>query len=141
MASAWDQLAKHEQDNQRLQRAQLAETVGEALVDKHFKGLQPDQFLQVTAPAHGTLQRRLAARDSSAARGAGIALRLPAGRPVLSSAFRRLTRSSGPMAKRMNRIGASIRPGGAARNVQRAMGTASLSAGCDRRPGSSKCRS
>ena len=123
MASAWDQLAKHEQDNQRLQRAQLAETVGEALVDKHFKGLQPDQFLQVTAPAHGTLQRRLAARGLAAR-----APRLPAGRPVLSSAFRRLTRSGGPMAKRMNRIGAQRSARWAAPNVQRAMGLASSSA-------------
>jgi hypothetical protein len=123
MASAWDQLAQHEQDNQRLKRAQLAETVGEALVDKHLKALQPDQFLQVTAPVHGTLQRRLAARDLSAA-----AVRLPAGRPILSSAFRRLTRFSGPIAKRMNRIGASVRPRGTARSLRRVTGTLSASA-------------
>ena len=76
MASAWDQLAKQEQDNQRLKRAQLAETVGEALVDKHLQALRPEQFLQVTGPVHAALERRLAARDRSAQ-----SLRLPAARP------------------------------------------------------------
>jgi hypothetical protein len=99
MASAWDQLARHEQDQQRLVRAQLAETVGEALVDKHLKALQPGSFLQVTAPVHAVLLRSLAARDRSFQ-----APRIPVGAPIVSGAFRRLMRSRGPVARRMDRI-------------------------------------
>lgn len=119
MASAWDQLAKQEQDNQRLKRAQLAESVGEALVDKHLKVLQPEQFLQVTGPVHAIIERGFAAQDLSARLS-----RLPVGHPALSSAFRRLSRSRGPVAKRMDRISAkSIGAGAVARDVLRGMGT------------------
>jgi hypothetical protein len=99
MASAWDQLAKREQDNQRLKRAQLAETVSESLVDKHFKGLQADQFLQVTSPLHAAIERGFASQNLSAR-----TAQLPVSHPALSSAFRRLTRSRGPVAKRMDLI-------------------------------------
>ena len=119
MASAWDQLTKQEQDNQRLKRAQLAETVGEALVDKHLRVLQPEQFLQVTGPVQDALKRGVAAREISARMS-----RLPLRHPALSSAFRRLTRSGGPVAKRMDRISArSIGAGAVARDVLRGMGT------------------
>jgi hypothetical protein len=104
MASAWDQLAKQEQDNQRLKRAQLAESVGEALVDKHLRALQPDAFLQLTSPVHAAIARR---GGGALAMRAGVT-RVPARNAVMSPAFRRLTRSSGPVAKRMGRIGAAI---------------------------------
>ncbi|MGH7253030.1 MAG: hypothetical protein ACREIE_04430, partial [Nitrospiraceae bacterium] len=118
MASAWDQLAKQEQDNQRLKRAQLAESVGEALVDKHLKVLQAEQFLQVTGPVHATLDRVFAVAELSTRMS-----RLSIGHPALSSAFRRLTRSRGPVAKRIDLIGAkSIGAGAVARDVLRGMG-------------------
>jgi hypothetical protein len=124
MASAWDQLASQEQDNQRLKRAQLAETVGEALVAKHLRALQPEQFLQVTSPLQATLGRASAAAELSAA--------LPpasAGHPARSSAFRRLTRSGGPVAKRMDRISAaSTSAGTAARASLPGIGTIARSA-------------
>lgn len=119
MASAWDQLAKKEQDNQRLRRAQLAESVGEALFDKHFKGLHAVQFLQVTGLVQGTVERRM----SAAALSARIS-RWPVGHPALSAAFRRLTRSGGPVAKRMERISAQgIEAGALAGDLLRGMGT------------------
>ncbi|HEU5102577.1 MAG TPA: hypothetical protein VFU22_26315 [Roseiflexaceae bacterium] len=99
MASAWDQLAQQEQDNQRLKQAQLAETVGEALVDKHLKALQPERFLQVTGPVRAALGRG----PAGAALMASIS-RSTLGQPAVSAAFRRLTRSNGPVAKRMDRI-------------------------------------
>lgn len=118
MASAWDQLARQEQDNQRLKRAQLAETVGEALVDKHLKVLQPEPLLQVTGPVHASLERGFAARDSA------HLSRLPVGHPALSAAFRRLTRARGPVAKRMDRSGAeSSGTGALARAVLSGMET------------------
>jgi hypothetical protein len=114
MASAWDQLAKRQQDNQRLQRAQLAESVGEALVDKHLKALPPEDFLRLTGPLRSALARGVAARSA-----AGPTPLPPARSPALSSAFRRLTRSGGPVAKRVARIttgdiaaGATARAGG-----------------------------
>ena len=117
MASAWDQLAKHEQDNQRLKRAQLAETVGEALVDKHLKRLGPERFLQVTGPVHRAIARGFATADVSAQ-----FLPVPRDHPALSSAFRRLTRPTGPVARRMNRMN-PIGQGAAARDVLKGMGT------------------
>jgi hypothetical protein len=109
MASAWDQLARHEQDQQRLVRAQLAETVGEALVDKHLKALRPGSFLQVTAPVHAVLLRRLAARDRSFQ-----PPRIPVGAPAVSGAFRRLVRSRGPVARRIDRANVRTRSAAAA---------------------------
>lgn len=102
MASAWDQLAKQEQDNQRLKRAQLAEAVGDALVKKHLTVLEPAQLLRVTGPAHAAIDR-IAARGDLTAQPS----RLPVGHPALSAAFRRLSRPRGPIAKRMDRIRAS----------------------------------
>jgi hypothetical protein len=81
-----------------------------------LQALRPEQFLQVTAPMHATLARGLAARDRFAPQ-----VRLPVGNPVYSSAFRRLTRSGGPVAKRLERMGADVRPGAAARGVPRRM--------------------
>ena len=117
MASAWDQLAKQEQDNQRLKRAQLAEAVGEALIDKHLQRLRPERFLQVTGPVHRAIARGFATADVSAQ-----FLPVPRDHPALSSAFRRLTRPTGPVARRMNRMN-PIGQGAAARDVLKGMGT------------------
>ena len=117
MASAWDQLAKQEQDNQRLKRAQLAEAVGEALIDKHLQRLGPERFLQVTGPVHRAIARGFATADVSAQ-----FLPVPRDHPALSSAFRRLTRPTGPVARRMNRMN-PIGQGAAARDVLKGMGT------------------
>jgi hypothetical protein len=99
MASAWDQLAKQEQDNQRLKRAQLAEAVGDALLQKHVAPLGAAQLLQVTGPAHGAIER-IAARGALTIQPS----RLPFGNPVLSAAFRRLSRSHGPLARHLDSI-------------------------------------
>jgi hypothetical protein len=120
MASAWDQLASQEQDNQRLKRAQLAETVGEALVDKHLRALQPEQFLQLTGPVQAALGHRFTAAGLSAP-----TPRTLGGQPARSAAFRRLTRPGGPVAKRMERIGAtSARAAAPARAGRRRAGSA-----------------
>src|SRR5262249_13398207 len=99
MASAWDQLAKQEQDNQRLKRAQLAEAVGDALLQKHVAPLAPAQLLQVTGPAHGAIDR-IAARGTLTTPPPPF----PLGSPVLSGAFRRLSRPRGPLARRLDHI-------------------------------------
>jgi hypothetical protein len=121
MASAWDQLGKQEQDNQQLKRAQLAEAVGEALIDKHLQRLGPEQFLQVTAPVHRAVARRFAAADVSAQL-------VPGDHPALSSAFRRLTRPRGPVAKRMNRSN-PIGQSATTRDVLKGMGAIAIRAG------------
>jgi hypothetical protein len=88
MASAWEQLARHEQDNQRLKRAQLSEAVGEVLSEKRLQPLPTTRFLQVTGPVRAAM---------SGTRG----LQSPAPQPMLSASFRRLTRPRGPVARRV----------------------------------------
>ena len=82
MAAAWDQLARHEQDSQRLRQTQLAETVGAGLRDKH---------LGSTAEAIVSALAKSMDRKASG--------------PPTSAAYRRLTRSRGPVAKRIERLG------------------------------------
>lgn len=82
MASAWDQLARHEADSQRLQRTQLAETVNAGLRDKHLASAAAGLATAFTGLA-----------------GAGVS------DPLATPAFRRLTRSRGPLAKRRERLG------------------------------------
>jgi hypothetical protein len=101
MASAWDQLAKQAQDNQRLKRAQLAETVGDALLQKHIAPLAASQLLRVTNPV------QMAANDNVRKGMSMLQLAqspISISNPALSSACRRLTRSGGPLSKRIDRI-------------------------------------
>ena len=88
MASAWEQLAQHEQDDQRLRRAQLSEAVGQVLSDKHFLSLPIKEFLQVTAP----VQPNMAEKNER---------KLSTGHPITSAAYRRMTRQRGPIARRL----------------------------------------
>src|SRR5262249_8814075 len=83
-----------------------------------LKVLRPEQFLQVTGPVHAAIERGFAAGDLSA-----WPARLPVGHPTVSSAFRRLTRPRGPVAKRMNQIDPrSFGDSTAARTVLQGMG-------------------
>jgi hypothetical protein len=91
MASAWEQLARHEQDQEHLKRAQLSEAVGEVLGEKHFEPLPDDRFFQLAAP----LRQRARAGWNAAA----IATPVPPA-PMLSVAYRRLSRPAGPIARR-----------------------------------------
>jgi hypothetical protein len=99
MASAWDQLASQEQDNARLRRAQLAETVGDALLNKHVAPLPPHRLLQVTAPVHAAINRMSGQRGFSNQQSP-----LPANDPMLSAVYRRISRLRGPLARRLERI-------------------------------------
>ena len=96
MASAWDQLEQQRQDNERRKRAQLSETVGDSLFKKHLSRLDPTRLLQLTGPAFGGLTGSAATNtpldDSS---------RLLRGNPAVSGAFRRITRSRGPIGARV----------------------------------------
>lgn len=101
IASAWDQLARHDADNDQLKRIQLAEEVGSTMMDKHLAPLSPQRFMQVTAPLHSAVSR-LGAKTSAAANaratgGAALAL---SGSPLSSAAFRRIARARGPLAQR-----------------------------------------
>ena len=92
MASAWEQLARHEQDNQRLKRAQLSEAVGQVLSKKHFEPLPFSRFLQMTAPIH----HQVRANDTRS-----LQTLMSSGSPLVSAAFRRVTRSRRPVARRL----------------------------------------
>jgi hypothetical protein len=92
MASAWEQLAQHEQDNERLKRAQLAEAVGQVLNDKHLQPLPLRSFLQVTGPVRAAVAEQ---------RGFGGESPLPLASSIASAAFRRIARPRGPVARRM----------------------------------------
>lgn len=98
MASAWDQLEKQKQDQLRLKRAQLAESVGGLLMKKHFASLDPAQLLQFTGPSLGALT------DLTPAAGLPSDPRRLIGHAALSGAFRRFNRPRGPLATRLGNI-------------------------------------
>ena len=98
MASAWDQLEKQKQDNLRMKRAQMAETVGDSLLKKHLASLHPAQLLQFTGPSLGVL------KDLTPAAGSPSDPRRLVGHAALSGAFRRLNRPRGPLATRLGNI-------------------------------------
>jgi hypothetical protein len=98
MASSWDQLEKQKQDNRRMKRAQLAETVGRALVNKHFASLDPTQLLQFTGPSLGAL------KDLTPAAGSPSDPRRLVGHAALSGSFRRFNRPRGPLTTRLGRV-------------------------------------
>lgn len=101
MASAWDQLAKHDADNDQLKRIQLAEEVGHTMMDKHLAPLSPQRFMQVTAPLHSAVSRLTEAKAPvAAARATGGMTPVPSGNPSSSAAFRRIARARGPVARR-----------------------------------------
>lgn len=98
MASAWDQLEKQKQDNLRMKRAQMAETVGGSLLKKHLASLHPAQLLQFTGPSLGVL------KDLTPAAGSPSDPRRLVGHAALSGAFRRFNRPRGPLATRLGNI-------------------------------------
>lgn len=97
MASAWDQLEKQKQDNRRITRAQLAETVGGGLVKKHLAALDPARLLQFAGPSLGAL------KDLAPADGSPSDPRRLVGHAALSGALRRFNRPRGPLATRLGR--------------------------------------
>ena len=99
MASAWDQLEKQRQDNARLKRAQLAETVGGSLFNKHLTSLDPARLLQLAGPAL-TAVTGFAATSAPVTDPAHVLF----ANPAVSGAFRRITRSHGPLAARIGRL-------------------------------------
>jgi hypothetical protein len=105
MASAWDQLEKQRQDNERRKRAQLAERVGDSLFKKHLATLDPARLMQLTGPSLKTLTG-FAAASAPVEESSGRLL----GNPAITGAFRRVTRSRGPIATRMSRLG-TAQPG------------------------------
>ncbi|MDR4474346.1 MAG: hypothetical protein MRJ92_17405 [Nitrospira sp.] len=118
MASAWDQLEQQRQDNARRKRAQLAETVGNSLLNKHLSKLDPTRLLQLTGPVFtgmtGLATTNLPVDDAS---------RQLLSNPAVSGAFRRLTRARGPISARM---GASQPAGTVATTPQTQPGTVAL---------------
>ncbi|MDK2742064.1 MAG: hypothetical protein H8K03_09935 [Nitrospira sp.] len=101
MASAWDQLEKKKQDNLRLKRAQLAETVGGSLVKKHLASLDPSRLLQFAGPTLGSL------KDLAPPAGLPSDPRRLVGHAALSGTFRRFNRPRGPLATRLGHIDAA----------------------------------
>lgn len=132
MASAWDQLEQRRQDNARLKRAQLAETVGESLFKKHLSSLPATRLVQLAGPS-------LPALTLSAAASAPLPdpTRALFANPAASGAFRRITRPRGPIAARMDRLSGGLPAAPAlATNPSRQPGTMTLftAAGTGRAP-------
>ena len=102
MASAWDQLEQQRQDHARLKRAQLAETVGDSLFNKHLLNLPATRLVQLTGPSRTALA-------GSASAGAPVPDPAHAlfANPAASGALRRITRPRGPIAARMDRLSAT----------------------------------
>jgi hypothetical protein len=105
MASAWEQMGEIERANQRLRQEQLSLTINTVLHVKHFARLDEDALLQVAAPA----QARIVWADPPQPDGTPtkpISLQqrivnavMPS--DALASATRRLTRTRGPISRRV----------------------------------------
>jgi hypothetical protein len=93
MASAWDQLAGIQDGNQALRHAQLAREVSTATHANRFADREPGLMLQATQPVHARVPviRTTFADEIT---------RSSLSDSVLTAAFRRLTRSQGPLARR-----------------------------------------
>jgi hypothetical protein len=102
MASAWDQLEQQRQDHARLKRAQLAETVGDSLFNKHLLNLPATRLVQLAGPSRTAL-------TGSGAASAPVPdpARALFANPASTGAFRRITRPRGPIAARMDRLSAA----------------------------------
>jgi len=102
MASAWDQLEQQRQDHARLKRAQLAETVGDSLFNKHLSSLPATRLVQLAGPSRTAL-------TGSGAASAPVPdpARALFANPAATGAFRRITRPRGPIAARMDRLSAT----------------------------------
>ncbi len=133
MASAWEQVEEVERANQLRRQAQLAREVG-GNIHERLKSLAPDLLLQVTEPAHADVTTDAATAAASqatlsasragdamtrqlAAASAGDAATieeelaqsaLP--ETVLSTAFRRLVRRRGPLARRLAPRAGQVNP-------------------------------
>ncbi len=92
MASAWEQAGDLEETNALLRQSQLGREVSRCLYQKQIRDLPVDALLPLTSPVHSrvsvgprTLRKQLATS------------RIPL--PVLSPAFRRVTRPAGTLAR------------------------------------------
>ncbi len=94
MASAWEQVGDLEEVNALLRLSQLGREVSSVVHEKQIGVLSPDALLPLTSPLHSrislgpvTVRQRLSES--------------PVPLPVLSPAFRRLTRPAGPFARQL----------------------------------------
>jgi len=94
MASAWEQFGELDLANEYLRRVQLSESI---LSQRHetLESYSTGSLLGLSAPIHGTL---LGDSGEETLHAASLKSDLPT--PLSSPAFRRITRSSGPLARR-----------------------------------------
>jgi hypothetical protein len=129
MAAAWEQVEEVERANQLRRQAQLAREVG-GNIHERLKSLAPDLLLQVTEPAHaavttgetskamlratrddGATTRKLAAASGNDATTIDEELAQSAlPETTLSTAFRRLVRRRGPLARRLAPRAGQVNP-------------------------------
>jgi hypothetical protein len=128
VASAWQQAGQLRRVNERLRRAQLAREIGRSLYEQRIGKpgaavLSNDRLLQVTNPVHdqvvtATTSALAAGTSPAGASPAGVAAAAPPtvadqlavsapAAAATSVAFRRLTRPTGPLARRALAAGTS----------------------------------
>jgi hypothetical protein len=98
MDSAWEQVGEIERANQLLRQAQLTRSAGDA-IHRHLRDVPAASLLQFAGPVHARV-----AFDTGTYAGKTVDYRvresaLP--ETVVSPTFRRLTRSNGPLMRRM----------------------------------------
>lgn len=104
MASAWEQAGEIERANQRLRQEQLNLAIATVLHVKHFQRLSEDALLQVAAPAQARLVWTDPAANGNPAQTMSLQFRIARAvvpSEAVTSATRRLTRSRGPISRRM----------------------------------------
>ncbi len=97
MAAAWEQVGEIERANQLLRQAQLARAAGTALYREHLSRMSAESLLSVTAPVHARV--RAGEGETTTVAATVDKSLLPAA--ALSAPFRRITRSRGPLARRL----------------------------------------
>jgi hypothetical protein len=97
MAAAWEQVGEIERANQALRQAQLARAVGVVIHQEHIARMQPEILLAVATPVSSQVifnQHTLRSEIHESV--------LPYA--ATSSQFRRITRSRGPLSRRMKTV-------------------------------------
>lgn len=107
MARAWEQAGPVREANRLLAVAELAAAAAERAQDKHLASLDPSTLTTLTAPLAAGIEITVGTGTKSFA-GALAGTRVPGGVPT--TAFHRLSRTGGALARRAARAGASDAP-------------------------------
>jgi hypothetical protein len=101
MASAWQQAGDLQAANRRMQQLQMSVTVGQSLQTRHLDRMDTDALIRVTAPVMGRLRASVTAGEVAPMTVVAQFANAPVPTQAMTPAVRKLTRPSGPLARRV----------------------------------------